>query len=63
MQAMISKSVSVWPSPQSKVLGILIFLALIYIFYSCFHNRKSGKEIISLDEVVIDDIGGDRADR
>ena len=44
------------------VLGILLVLALIYIFYNWFTNRKSGEEINSLDEVVVDGRKGDRPD-
>lgn len=44
------------------VLGILLFFALIYIFYNWLNNRKSEKVTISLNEVVVDGRKGDRAD-
>ena len=44
------------------LLGILLLLALIYIFYNCFTNTKSGESNNSLDEVVVDSREGNRAD-
>ena len=45
------------------LLGILLLLALIYIFYNWLTNTKSGEATNSLDEVVVDSREGNRADQ